>query len=98
VTGHGAQSADPTSGDWTCVPTQQMMHDGTILKTWGVQVAGTDQWIGKAHPIGASPENQAEAYAKRPSVCRGQNNGGRLDRSNPSVGRSIRCSGRFGTS
>jgi hypothetical protein len=63
VTGHGAQSADPTSGDWTCVPTQQVMHDGTILKTWGVQVAGTDQWIGKAHPIGASPENQAEAYA-----------------------------------
>jgi hypothetical protein len=63
VTGPGTQSANPTSGEWTCVPTQQAMHDGTILKTWGVQVAGTGQWIGKAHPIGASPENQTEACA-----------------------------------
>ncbi|MDB5402128.1 MAG: hypothetical protein JWQ55_4146 [Rhodopila sp.] len=63
MTGPGTQSANPTSGEWTCVPTQQAMHDGTILKTWGVQVAGTGQWIGKAHPIGASPENQTEACA-----------------------------------
>jgi hypothetical protein len=62
VTGPGTQSAGPTGGDWTCVPTQQTMHDGTILITWGVQVGGTDQWVGKAHPIGASPEHQTEAH------------------------------------
>lgn len=39
------------------------MHDGTVLSTWGVRVVETGQWVGKVHPIGPSPAEQAEAHA-----------------------------------
>ena len=39
------------------------MHDGSALRTWGVQVAETGQWVGKVHGLGTSTESQAEAYA-----------------------------------
>ncbi|MDQ2802768.1 MAG: hypothetical protein M3Y41_08810 [Pseudomonadota bacterium] len=39
------------------------MHDGTVLKTWGVQVGASGQWVGKVHPIGPTGKNQAEAHA-----------------------------------
>lgn len=57
------RSAEPTRGDWERVPTTQTMHDGTALRTWGVQVSATGQWVGKVHPIGTTTEHQAEAYA-----------------------------------
>lgn len=41
------------------VPTTQRMFDGTCLKTWGVQADGC--WIGRAHPIGPTSEDQALA-------------------------------------
>jgi len=44
---------------WTLVPTSQTMHDGTALRTWGVQAGGL--WIGRAHPIGPNPVEQALA-------------------------------------
>lgn len=46
-------------GRWVRVPTTQRMHDGSLMPTWGVQVNGT--WIGRAHPIGPSPAEQALA-------------------------------------
>lgn len=46
-------------GRWVRVPTTQRMHDGSTLRTWGVQVNGT--WIGRAHPIGPAPAEQALA-------------------------------------
>ena len=57
------RSADPTGGDWSWSPTTQATHDGTLLPTWGVRVAETGQWVGKAHAIGPSPAEQAEAHA-----------------------------------
>ena len=39
------------------------MHDGAAMPTWGVRVAETGQWVGKAHAIGPSPAEQAEAHA-----------------------------------
>ena len=39
------------------------MHDGTVLPTWGVIVAATQQWIGRVHPLGDAPQCQAEAQA-----------------------------------
>jgi len=57
------RSAEPTGGDWEWSPTTQTMHDGTVLPTWGVRVAETGQWVGKAHAIGPSPAEQAEAHA-----------------------------------
>ncbi len=45
------------------MPTQQTMHDGTVVATWGVQVADTSQWIGKVHPIGEGATHCAEAHA-----------------------------------
>ena len=59
----GIRSAEPTDGEWMWVPTIQTMHDGTVLRTWGVQVGATGQWVGNAHPIGPTTENQAEAHA-----------------------------------
>ena len=56
------QTAGATRGEWRRVATSQTMHDGATLRTWGVQVAGTLQWIGKAHPISGEPEGQAEAF------------------------------------
>ncbi len=58
-----SRPGNPTAGNWKLVPTIQTMHDGSILRTWGVQVQGTEQWVGRAHPIGPTPENQAEAQA-----------------------------------
>ena len=46
-------------GQWALVPTTQAMHDGTTLRTWGVQAGGL--WIGRAHPIGPNPVEQALA-------------------------------------
>ena len=57
------RSCEPTPGDWKWVSTIQTMHDGTIMPTWGVQVADTSQWIGKVHPIGEDPAHRAEAHA-----------------------------------
>ena len=59
----GTRLSDPTPGDWTWVLTHQTMHDGTVVATWGVQVAATSQWIGKVHPIGEDTAPCAEAYA-----------------------------------
>jgi hypothetical protein len=59
----GIRSAEPISDNWERVPTTQTMHDGTVLKTWGVKITATGQWIGKAHPVGPNIENQAEAAA-----------------------------------
>ena len=39
------------------------MHDGSVLPTWGVRVAQTGQGVGKAHAIGPSLAEQAEAHA-----------------------------------
>ena len=36
---------------------------GTLVPTWGVKVAATDQWIAKAHALGPTMEQQAEAHA-----------------------------------
>ena len=59
----GTRSAPPTAGSWRWVPTQMTMHDRTVMKTWGVQVTDTGQWVGRVHPIGPEPEHQAEAHA-----------------------------------
>ena len=53
----------PTDGEWTLTATTQTMHDGTVLQTWGVMVQDTQQWIGKAHPLGETIEQRAEAHA-----------------------------------
>ena len=58
-----AAIARPTGGVWVRVPARQTMHDGQMLPTWGVQVAATGRWVGRAHPIGPSPEALAEAGA-----------------------------------
>lgn len=47
-------------GPWMVVPTKQAMHDGTVLRTWGVQANGL--WIGRAHPLGPNPVEQALAH------------------------------------
>ncbi len=57
------RSAGPTGGEWRWSATTQATHDGTVLPTWGVRVAETGQWVGKAHAIGSSPAKQAEAHA-----------------------------------
>ena len=44
---------------WTLAATVQTMHDGTVLRAWGVQAGGL--WIGRAHPIGPNPVEQALA-------------------------------------
>jgi hypothetical protein len=54
-------AVQPTGGVWVRVPAWQTMHGGQVLPTWGVQVAATGRWVGRAHPIGPSPEEQAEA-------------------------------------
>lgn len=59
----GTGMTQPTGGTWVRVPAQQTMHDGQVLPTWGVQVAATGRWVGRAHPIGPSPAEQAEAGA-----------------------------------
>ena len=46
-------------GQWVLVPTIQTMHDGSELRTWGVQANGV--WIGRAHPVGPNPVEQALA-------------------------------------
>lgn len=46
-------------GPWTLVPTKQAMHDGSVLRTYGVQANGL--WIGRAHPLGPDPAEQALA-------------------------------------
>ena len=45
---------------WVLVPTIQTMHDGSELRTWGVQANGV--WIGRAHPVGPNPVEQALAH------------------------------------
>lgn len=45
------------------VRVRQTMHDGQVWPTWGVQVVATGKWVGRAHPIGPSPAEQAEAGA-----------------------------------
>ena len=57
------RSAEPTDGEWERVPTIQAMHDGAVLRTWGVQVGANGEWVGKAHLIGPTTENQAQAHA-----------------------------------
>ena len=52
-----------TPGLWLRLSTTQTMHDGTVLLTWGVQVDGTQQWVGKAHAVGPSIDEKAEAFA-----------------------------------
>ena len=47
-------------GQWVLVPTTQTMHDGSELRTWGVQANGV--WIGRAHPVGSNPMEQALAH------------------------------------
>ena len=59
----GKRTALPTAGQWRRVPTRMTMHDGTVMKTWGVQVGETGQWVGRVHPIGPELEGQAEAHA-----------------------------------
>jgi hypothetical protein len=63
VTGQEQPKGRPTDGEWTWTATTQTMHDGTVLQTWGVMVQDTLQWIGKAHPIGETMEQRAEARA-----------------------------------
>jgi hypothetical protein len=63
VIGGGLPKAHPTDGEWNWASTVQTMHDGTVLRTWGVMVEDTLQWIGKAHPLGETVEQQAEAHA-----------------------------------
>ena len=58
-----AGTAQPTGGVWVHVPAWQAMHDGQVLPTWGVQVAATGQWVGRAHPVGPTASEQAEAGA-----------------------------------
>ena len=53
----------PTGGVWVRVPARQTMHDGQVLPTWGVQVAATGRWVGRAYPIGPTSAEQAEASA-----------------------------------
>lgn len=53
----------PTGGTWVRVPARQTMHDGQVLRTWDVQVAATGRWVGRAHPIGPTTAEQAEAGA-----------------------------------
>ena len=59
----GVRSAEPTAGEWRWVPTHMTMHDGSMVRTWGVQVGATGQWVGRVHPIGSEPTMQAEAHA-----------------------------------
>ena len=61
-------AARPTGGTWVRVPARQMMHDGQVWPTWGVQVAATGQWVGRCHPIGRTPEVLTEAGALREAV------------------------------
>ena len=58
-----ARTAEPTAGVWKWIATIMTMHDGTVLPTWGVMVAATQQWIGRVHPLGEAPQCQAEAQA-----------------------------------
>ena len=40
--------ADPAAlldGEWVLVPATQTMHDGTVLRTYGVQANGI--WVGR---------------------------------------------------
>lgn len=39
------------------------MHDGSVLPTWGVMVAATQQSVGRVHPLGEGPDCLAEAQA-----------------------------------
>lgn len=55
--------ARPTGGVWVRVPARQTMHDDQVLPTWGVQAAASGRWVGRAHPIGPTPEDLAEAGA-----------------------------------
>lgn len=59
----GIRSAEPTAEEWHWVPTHMTMHDGSMVKTWGVQVGATGQWVDRVHPIGPKPVLQAEAHA-----------------------------------
>ena len=63
MTHPGLREADPTAGEWRWVPTHMTMLDGSLVRTWGVQVGSTGQWIGRVHPIGPEPALQAEAHA-----------------------------------
>jgi len=63
VSRRAIRSAEPTGGEWRWSATTQATHDGTVLPTWGVRVAETGQWVGKAHAIGPGPAEQAETHA-----------------------------------
>ena len=56
-------AARPTGGTWVRVPARQTMHGGQVWPTWGVQVAATGRWVGRAYPIGPTPETLTEAGA-----------------------------------
>lgn len=54
--------ADPAAllgGEWVLVPATQTMHDGTVLRTYGVQANGI--WVGRVHAIGPGQEDRALA-------------------------------------
>jgi hypothetical protein len=52
-----------TPGQWRRVSTHQVMHDGTVLLAFGVQVSDTQRWVGKAHAVGPTIDNKAECFA-----------------------------------
>ena len=37
----GTRLAEPTAGKWLWAPTTQTMHDGSLLRPWGVRAAET---------------------------------------------------------
>ena len=55
----GLDVAALLDGPWVLVPAKQAMHDGSRLATYGVQADGL--WIGRAHPLGPEPAEQALA-------------------------------------
>ncbi len=63
MSGPPTRSAPPTASKWKWTITTQPMHDGSPIRTWGVRVAETGQWVGQVHALGTSTANQAEAYA-----------------------------------
>ena len=63
MSGPPTRSVPPTAGKWLWTTTTQPMHDGAAMRTWGVRVAETGQWVGQVNALGTDRANQAEAYA-----------------------------------
>jgi hypothetical protein len=63
VTGQQPPVGHPTDGEWIWTATTQTMQGGTVLLTWGVVTRDTLLWIGKAHPLGDTMAQRAEARA-----------------------------------